>query len=375
LTCDNIGKKIAKPTSSQVALDLLELIFSMNFLSMGMYLPLYHLLGPFPKISILFSYTVVAAVRSSWKGQRLEQRYTDELGDRLSTVVVEDISKEGAFDEAVQTFPFDFVIHVASPFYLFPKNPEEDMLKPAISGTLGLLQSVKTYAPSVNRVIVTSSFAAMENPTSHPPVYSEECWNPITYEQALDPSLAYFGSKKLAEKAAWAFMLEEKPSFTLTTICPPLIYGPVMHHLDTLNDINTSNEFIRDVILGKFQEHIPPTPLYLWVDVRDVAHVHIQALDAAGAESERFLVVAGHCDNKAIIDVIREEFPQLAPILPPKILPGDLPLNVYQYDDTKVTKILGLRYHSLRDSIKATVATLLDKGDGLEKVVRTRCLI
>jgi nucleoside-diphosphate-sugar epimerase len=317
----------------------------------------------------------VAAVRSSGKGQRLEQRYTRDLGDRLSTVVVEDISTEGAFDEAVQTFPFDFVIHAASPFYFFPKNPEDDMLKPAISGTLGLLQSVKAYAPSVKRLIVTSSFAAMENPTSHPPVYSERSWNPITYEQALDPALAYFGSKKLAEKAAWAFMLEEKPPFSLTTICPPLIYGPVMHHLDTLNDINTSNAFIRDIILGKFQKHIPSTPLYLWVDVRDVAHAHIQALHAAGAESERFLVVAGHYDNKAVIDVIRDEYPQLASTLPPQILPGDLPPDVYQYDDTKATKVLGLRYHSLRDSIKATVATLLDKGDRWEKVVQTRCLI
>jgi nucleoside-diphosphate-sugar epimerase len=347
----------------------------MDSLFAGMYFPLYHFLGPFPNISILFSYTVVAAVRSSEKGQRLEQRYTHDLGDRLSTVVVEDISKEGAFDEAIQTFPFDFVIHAASPFYFFPKNPEEDMLKPAISGTLGLLKSVKACAPSVKRVIVTSSFAAMENPTSHPPVYSEECWNPITYEQALDPALAYFGSKKLAEKAAWNFMLEEKPSFSLITICPPLIYGPVMHHLDTLNDINTSNEFIRDITLGKFQEHIPPTPLYLWVDVRNVAYAHIQAMDAAGVENERILVVAGHYDNKAIVDVIRDEFPQLASILPPNSFPGDLPRDIYQYDDTKAIRCLGLKYNTLRDCVKATVATILEQKDRGDKVAQRRSLM
>lgn len=179
-------------------------------------------------------------MRSQLKGQQLLCRYTPDVAKRISTIIVEDITKEGAFDQALQAAPLDVVIHCASPFYYRPNNPEEDMLRPAIRGTVGILESVKKRAPSVKRVIITSSFAAIINFNSHPPVYSEKVWNPVTYEQALNPALSYPGSKKLAEEAAWAFMRDEQPSFALTTICPPLVYGPVANRLDSLDNINTS---------------------------------------------------------------------------------------------------------------------------------------
>jgi Nucleoside-diphosphate-sugar epimerases len=234
------------------------------------------------------------------------------------------------------------------------------MLQPVIRGTFGILRSVKEYAPSVKRVVITSSFAAIINFGRHPAVYSEKVWNPMTYEEGLNPTITYPASKKLAEKAAWDFMEKEKPSFSLTTICPPLVYGPVIHQMDSLRDINTSNIKIRDFIQGKYKDEIPSTMLYLWVDVRDVAHAHIQALSAAGAENERFLVTAGHYDNKQIVDIIREEYPQFTELLPPKDLPGDLPEDIYQYDNSKSVNVLGLRYHTLRESIKDTVASLLN---------------
>lgn len=302
-------------------------------------------------------------MRSQLKGQQLLCRYTPDVAKRISTIIVEDITKEGAFDQALQAAPFDVVIHCASPFYYRPNNPEEDMLRPAIRGTVGILESVKKRAPSVKRVIITSSFAAIINFNSHPPVYSEKVWNPVTYEQALNPALSYPGSKKLAEEAAWAFMRDEQPSFALTTICPPLVYGPVANRLDSLDNINTSNSRIRDIILGKFSNAIPPTMLYLWVDVRDVAHAHVQAIDIPEAANERFLVTAGHYDNKVIVEIIREEFPQLKERLPSRDLAGDLPTDVYKFDNSKSVNLLGVNYQSLRVSVRDTVATLLEQGN------------
>ena len=43
----------------------------------------------------------------------------------------------------------------------------------------------------------------------------------------LDGTMAYFASKKLAEKEAWKFLKEEKPNFDLVAIMPALILGPV----------------------------------------------------------------------------------------------------------------------------------------------------
>lgn len=79
----------------------------------------------------------MAAVRSQLKGQQLRQ-YNPDVAKRVSTVIVEDISREGAFDQAIQAAPFDFVIHSTSPYYYRPGNPE-DMLRPAIRGKLSRL--------------------------------------------------------------------------------------------------------------------------------------------------------------------------------------------------------------------------------------------
>ena len=121
---------------------------------------------------------------------------------------------------------------------------------PAIIGTTSILKAIKASAPSVKRVAITSSFAAIVNPDSHPEVYDESVWNPLTLEQSAkgDPATAYRGSKTLAEKAAWEFVEKEKPNFALSTLNPPLVLGPVVHYLNSLDAINTSNARVRDMV-------------------------------------------------------------------------------------------------------------------------------
>lgn len=91
--------------------------------------------------------------------------------------------------------PFDYVLHTASPFHFNVQDPVKDFLDPAIKGTTGILHAVKKYAPEVKRVVITSSFAAIVNSKQHPRVYSEENWNPVTWEEAMDPSNVYRASK------------------------------------------------------------------------------------------------------------------------------------------------------------------------------------
>jgi nucleoside-diphosphate-sugar epimerase len=147
----------------------------------------------------LSRYTVVVTVRSEEKGRRLLNSYKGTKLERVSFVVVEDIVKEGAFDEAVKSDPpFEYVIHTASPYHLNPQDPVKDFLDPAIKGTKGLLRSVKAYAPTVKRVVFTSSSAAVLNPGGsehHDTVYDETCWAPMTWGMALIPKNAYRASK------------------------------------------------------------------------------------------------------------------------------------------------------------------------------------
>ena len=86
-------------------------------------------------------YAVRAVVRSAEKEQGLRDAFTKE-GDheRLEFVVVEDLIKEGSFDEAVKGV--DAIVHVASP--LPSQSAEEDpnnTIKPAVQGSLNVLNS------------------------------------------------------------------------------------------------------------------------------------------------------------------------------------------------------------------------------------------
>lgn len=46
----------------------------------------------------------------------------------------------------------------------------------------------------------------------------------MTWEEGTKDFVdGYYTSKKLAEKAAWDFMENEKPHFALTTLCPPYV--------------------------------------------------------------------------------------------------------------------------------------------------------
>ena len=53
------------------------------------------------------------------------------------------------------------VVHTASPSVLPGHDPEDDLLIPSIDGTTNILEAVAKHAPDVQRVVMTSSFAAM----------------------------------------------------------------------------------------------------------------------------------------------------------------------------------------------------------------------
>lgn len=94
------------------------------------------------------------------------------------------------------------------------------------------MKSIKKSAPTVKHVVITSSFAAIVDGSKgfwpgH--TYSEEDWNSISSEEAQEnPMMGYRASKTFAEKAAWDFLEKEKPNFTISTINPPMVFGPIV---------------------------------------------------------------------------------------------------------------------------------------------------
>lgn len=168
-------------------------------------------------------------------------------------------------------------------------------------------------------------------------------------------------SQVLSEKAAWAFVAEEAPNFDLAVINNTYTFGPMQRNLRGLEDVNTSNHLIRDIVLGRLRDGLPPTrPVFTFVDVRDVARAHARALAVPAAGGHRFYVVGGHYSTKRVADIVRAAYPQLAAGLPPaEAADDDLPADVYGFDNSRSRQVLGLEYTSLEDSVVDTVASML----------------
>lgn len=303
----------------------------------------------------------MTTVRSDSKGRQCLEEHPQFTG-KLSYTVVEDIARPGAFDLAVQAEPpFEAVLHTASPFHYHPEDLKRDMIDPAVRGTTEILRAVKSFAPSVRRVVVTSSFASVIKFKGDVAVYTSDMWNPITMEEALSSgSSAYVGSKKFAEEAAWAFVATEKPAFSLSTINPVLVFGPVLGHLESLDKINTSNVVFRDIVQGRMKGDIAPGS-FQWVDVRDVALAHVRAIEVPEAAGKRFLASAGPYSNAQLGRIVQDNFPQLADKLPEEIKVADGPAS-FRIDTTPLHEILGISFRPLEETVVDTVKSLLKVG-------------
>lgn len=303
---------------------------------------------------------VRGAVRSQDSADRI-LRVNTQYASLLSFAIVPDITAPGAFDEAVKGV--EGVIHMASPFIMSTQDNEKDLLIPAIEGTTRVLESTYQHAPQVKRVVITSSFASIVDLSKgfrEGYVYSEKDFNPATYDEAKfkDGGFAYCASKALAEKAAWKFVDEKKPNFTISVINPPVVYGPNHHYINNLNEINTSSAMFYSLMNGSRIE-VPPTSFWAIVDVRDVAVAHKAAYYSPEAAGQRYFTTSGLFSFQQICDILREEFPELRGRVPVGN-PGEPITGVYNVDNTKAKKELGIEFIPLRQMVIDTAKNFLD---------------
>jgi dihydroflavonol-4-reductase len=187
----------------------------------------------------------------------------------------------------------DIVMHMASPYALAVADPQRDLVDPAVRGTTAMLEACLN-TPGIRRVVLTSSMAAITDEPDSGHVLTEADWN-VRSTLTRNP---YYLSKVMAERAAWQFVDERKPSWDLVAINPFLVIGP--SHTKALN---TSNKVIADLLSGVYPAIVSLT----WgvVDVRDVADAHIRAMDAPDARG-RYVCAAGTIDMRAMVTLLRE---------------------------------------------------------------------
>ena len=152
----------------------------------------------------------------------------------------------------------DAVAHTASPFHFNAVEPDE-IIKPAVEGTLSALRATAAHGSTVKRFIVLSSTAAvMRWSAPFGAVLDESSWNEDDVAtvnskgREASPGAVYQASKTLAERAAWEWWNERKGSlpWDLVTLLPPYVYGPALHEVATPQELGTSAKMWWDAVVG-----------------------------------------------------------------------------------------------------------------------------
>lgn len=234
-------------------------------------------------------YEVVGTVRSLAKADATRKAISKVAQtDNLSFVEADLLSDKG-WDDAMQGC--SYVLHVASPFFLKEPQNENELIAPAVDGTLRVIKAAKSA--EVKRLVLTSStFAIIAGKETGK--YGPQDWSDTNKNIG-----AYAKSKTLAERAAWA---EVKGSnLELAVINPGAVFGPPIGSKDGAQNV----AMMADMIAGKMPM-IPDMAMGM-VDVRDVAKLHIAAMTKSGASGKRFIAcTAEPIEMSTVTQVLRD---------------------------------------------------------------------
>ncbi|KAJ4969677.1 hypothetical protein NE237_002776 [Protea cynaroides] len=208
---------------------------------------------------------------------------------------------------------------------------EAELIDPALKGTLNVLGSC-AKAPSVKRVVLTSSVAAVlfNGKPRTPDVVVDETWFSDP-EFCKETQNGYVISKTLAEEAAWKFTKEK--GMDVITINPSMVIGPLLQPT-----LNSSVELILNLVNGA---KTFPNYTFAWVDIKTVANAHIQAFEVPSA-SGRYVLVSRVAHYSQIVKTLHELYPTLN--LPEKCADDEPYMPTFQVSQEKAKK-LRHRFH------------------------------
>jgi len=286
-----------------------------------------------------------------------------EAENRLSFVTA-DLSADAGWSAAAAGCTY--VLHGASPTPATSQTREEDWVRPAVDGVLRVLHASRDAG--VRRVVLTSAFGAIgmgHKPQTRP--FDETDWTELN-----DRVAPYQKSKTLSERAAWDFIAEEGKGLELSVVNPVAVLGPVLGP-----DFSHSAQIIKRMMDG-----MPGCPKINsgFVDVRDVADLHVRTMTNPAANGERFIAISG--SSMWLLDVAKVLKRHMGPAankVSTRELPNWLirvlalrnpamksiaPLLDIRMDATsqKATRLLGWKPRSSEEAIVATAESFLKLG-------------
>ncbi|WP_420431028.1 NAD-dependent epimerase/dehydratase family protein [Hyphobacterium sp.] len=310
---------------------------------------------------------VVGTVRSLDKaGDTRDALVRHGIDHSMLEFVEADLTGDDGWAEAVAGC--DYVQHLASPFPLAQPEDREALVPAARDGLLRVVRAALNA--DVKRVVVTSSLAAvMYNPKfkgefeAGPDDWTDPDWKPIS---------PYIVSKTRAEQALWALLDERNARDKATVINPGLVLGPALDER-----IGTSLQLVEMLLKGAYPA-VPPI-CFPTVDVRDLAALHIAAMDSPGTAGLRLLAAADTLSMQEAALVLKEAFPAFERKIPTKQLPAfvvrllaifDASLKSVTADlgrrriarTAYVTEKTGIAFRPAREAVIAAAESLMEYG-------------
>jgi len=318
--------------------------------------------------------TVHAAVRNPENKTKLA--HLDELVVKSTGGIKyfkSDLLQEGSYAESMKGC--ELVFHTASPFTTDVKNPQKELIDPAVNGTENVLEQANK-TESVKRVVLTSSCAAIYTDCTDLDltpngVFTEEIWNTTA---SLDHQ-PYSFSKTLAEKEAWRIEAEQD-RWDLVAVNPSMVMGP---SLNAKTNTSESVNLLKQLGDGTMKAGVPNAGVGV-VDVRDLSEAHVQAGFNPSAKGRH--IVSGHNSNfLELAKLLNTKFGNRYPI-PKKALPkwllmliGPLVNKVvtrrwvrnninmdWNADNTKSKEELGVTYRPLEVTMSEGFEQLIESG-------------
>jgi len=219
-----------------------------------------------------------------------------------------DLDSDDGWDAAVAGCAH--VLHVASPFPAKQPRDEQELIRPAVQGTLRVLRAAT--GAGVERLVQTSSMVAVMygHPRERTAPFTEADWTRIDTPGVT----AYAKSKTLAERAAREFVAGEGARLHYASVNPGLVLGPALDR-----DIGTSAEIVQMMLRGKYPG--APRMAIPCIDVRDVARMHRLALEVDAPSGGRYLGCAECLWMIDIARAIRASLGEAARKVPSRVLP------------------------------------------------------
>ena len=224
-------------------------------------------------------YSVRGSVRNLSKTVQVINSIKNEVDpkDNLEFCELNLLSDDG-WDEAVKGC--DFVMHVASPFINIEPKDENEYIRPAVDGTMRALKAAKNAG--IKRVVLTSSMVSMLGNADKSIKVDSQSWTNVKGKNVS----AYAKSKTLAEQAAWDFINTQSDAskMELVVVNPGPVFGPSLS-----GDLSgASMSMFTQMVQGKM--YMLPQASINMSDVRDIAKIHVLALENTNANGKRFIV-------------------------------------------------------------------------------------